>query len=168
MLMAKTPAARTAAFRKRQKEKLDAQPDIATSFIQGDFYTWLDRYGEGSGKREVPVGPVPRYVTPCPLAEWINERLGEVGVNLDWETDLAKAEAAVEALADAAAGIAELINAFKWTEAVAALERLNAADFTDPEAKSAALREAVRLEGVKQGLLKKTRRDFYATSVKGL
>lgn len=164
--MAKTSAERTREFRKRKKAELNTRPDVAADFIQGDFTTWLDRYGEGAGSREVPVGPVPYYVTPCPLAEWINERLEEVGVTLDWESDVEKAEAIVEALADAAAGIAELINAFKWTEAVAALDRLNASDLSDPEAKSAALQEAVRLDAVKKSLLKKTRRDFYATSVK--
>ncbi|WP_020187095.1 hypothetical protein [Methylopila sp. 73B] len=136
-------------------------PDAATDYIIGDFtaFTMSDDV--------IDLEERGLFDAPGPAWARAEELLAEIGVTIGWRSDWKDAERAVENLAEAASLIAAVVNAFKWQEINAAIERLKDADLTDPAAKATALREAVKLDAIKRGLTKRTRRDFEATSVKG-
>lgn len=159
--MVLTSAEKMRALRQRKKQEAAALPDAATDYIVGDFsdFTMSDDV--------IDLGE--RGLFDCPGHAWANaeEALAKIGLNIGWQSDWKEAERAVENLAEAAERIADVVNAFKWVQINAAIERLNETDLTDPAAKATALREAVKLDAIKRGLTKRTRRDFAATSVKG-
>jgi len=158
--MVLSAAEKQRAYRQRKKKAERAAPDVTSSIVAGDFAEFL----EARGEMQLSDG---RWMDdPAAIAEHIDLTLGEIGVRFDWRTT-EKAEQAVEILTESASAIAELLNAFKLHEINAAIERLKEADLSDPAAKKAALREAVKLDAIKRGLAKKTRHDFAATSVKG-
>jgi hypothetical protein len=165
--MAKTPADRSREFRKRQQEKLAKISAVPASYIVGDFAAFLEgkhpAYSEDKDNEEIE-GPGGTWHTPEAVAQWIDERLGDIGLELDWR-DVTKASAAVSALSQAATGMAELLNLFKWLEANAAIKRLQEADLSDASARDAAFREARRLSEISTGLTKTTRLNLPVTSV---
>ncbi|HVI28098.1 hypothetical protein [Hansschlegelia sp.] len=136
-------------------------PDAATGYIVGNFtdFTMSDEV--------IDLGERGLFDAPGPAWARAEELLAEIGMPMVPATDWRDAERAVENMAEAASLIAAVVNAFKWQEINAAIERLKDADLTDPAAKATALREAVKLDAIKRGLTKRTRRDFEATSVKG-
>lgn len=159
--MATTSAERMREMRQRKREAAAKLPDLASDFIRGNFGKFVEY-----GREDFEVGMPGGIITPPSVAAWVDDELGKLGLELDWR-DLKRAEEAVEALANAAQGIAEVINAFKWVEVEAAIARLAQADMSDPEARKAALRQAVELDNIKKRLTRKVRRDFPATVVKG-
>lgn len=159
--MVLTSAQKMRALRQRRKQEAAALPDAATSYIVGDFsnFTMSDDV--------VDLEERGLFDAPGPAWARAEELLAEIGMPMIPASDWQHAERAAENMAEAASLIAAVINGFKWQEINAATERLNDTDLTDPAAKATALREAVKLDAIKRGLTKRTRRDFEAMSVKG-
>lgn len=167
--MAQSPTERSREFRKRQQEKLAKVSSGPTSYVTNDFAAFLQGehpvFTSDESDPEIE-GPRGEYHTPLSVAEYADERLGEIGLRLDWR-DMKKASEAVSALSDAASSIASLLNLFKWIEVNAAIKRLQDTDLSDPEIKASVFRELRRLEDINKGLTKTTRVNLPVVSVLG-
>ena len=168
--MVQTPTERSREFRKRQQEKLAKVASGPTSYIVGDFAAFLqgDHPAFAPDEKSDPEieGPRGAYVTPLSVADWADERLGEIGLELDWR-DMKRASAAVASLSEAALCIAEVLNLFKWVEVNAAIKRLKETDLSDPSVRDSVFREVRRLGDISKGLTKTTRLNLPVISVLG-
>ena len=167
--MAQTPTERSREFRKRQQEKLAKVASGRHSYIVEDFAAFLQgkhpAFTTDESDPEIE-GPRGAYVTPLSVAYWADERLGEIGVKLDWR-DIEKASMAVIALSEAVSCIAEVLNLFKWVEVNAAIKRLEEIDLSDKNVKNSVFRELRRLGDISKGLAKTTRLNLPVISVLG-
>ena len=167
--MAQSPTERAREFRKRQQEKLAKSASGPPSYIANDFAAFLR--GEHpvfpTDKTDPEIeGPRGEFHTPLSVADYADERLGDIGLGLDWR-DMKKAAAAVSALSEAASCIAALLNLFKWVEVNAAIKRLEETDLSDPNVKNSVFRELRRLGDIKKDLMKTTRLNLPVISVLG-
>jgi hypothetical protein len=167
--MAQSPAERSREFRKRQQERLAKVASGRLPYIVEDFAAFLQgihpAFAPDESDPEIE-GPRGAYVTPLSVAEWVDERLGEIGLELDWR-DIKKASVAVASLSEAASGIAEVLNVFKWLEVNAAIKRLEDTDLSDPNVKNSVFGELRRLGDIKKDLTKTTRLNLPVISVLG-
>lgn len=136
-------------------------PDAAANYIVGHFtdFTMSDDV--------IDLEERGLFDAPGPAWARVEELLSEIGIPMIPASDWKQAERAADNMAEAASLIAAVVNAFKWHEINAAIERLKETDLRDPATKATALREAVKLDAIKRGLTKRKRRDFEAMSVKG-
>jgi hypothetical protein len=167
--MVQTPTERSREFRKRKQEKLAKVASGPTPYIVGDFAAFLQGdhpvFARGEIDPEIE-GPRGAYVTPLSVADWADERLGDIGLKLDWR-DIKKASTAVTSLSEAASCIAEVLNLFKWLEVNAAIKRLEETDLSDSNIRNSVFRELRRLGDISKGLTKTTRLNLPVISVLG-
>jgi len=160
--MALTPAEKQRRYRARLKQAARAAPDQASVNLTGSFAEFLGAEGAQLelsfiGETFDSVGlqfpDLEKDADPEWRPEWGGENRGSLG----------RAERMVGALIDSARSLAALINEFKLGEIEAAISSLENRRKLDAKA----LKEAIRLNKIRDGLRKETRHSFPVTVVKG-
>ena len=176
--MAKSALERKREQIERDREALRVMPDTSYPYLRTKFFEWVRDHprdvwsnfetefmAAGFEPPEFKDDSGPRSL------DGVHEQLKGDGFDdlyAGYQGSVGRAESIVDFLLSSAWNLAHMLNEYKVEQIEARIMELEAADFSDPDAKKRALADAVTLTSIRKQLQGQTRYSLPAYKVKGI